>query len=437
MTAETTAITKSTPPRAASDQTLSMPAEAALFLALVAILLLPAWLNGFPFVMSDSIAYSGQGVNWMRSKTAAVAMAPLYDLLGYWALPVVNALLTAAAWLVLARLFGFGRLAFLILPLSVLALQPLYASAVMVDIWFFAAIAFGLAAMVWSSPFLALVTGILLSAHGSGILLFAPFAVLAAILFRKPRFLVYAGVAVGSALVVTTALDMRHHSNQPRLEKIFFAARLFSAFPDLLADECRRSGNQVLCTAAERVDALRQMPEHAGRRDFFWELNRELQPEFDLQAFERDHAVPIILHGLVGRPLAIAGLVLRDLVSFYGPDTTFDFLRRPDEAMPDGFATSRQAAGMMQDALAKRSASALRFTLYLITAATLLASWRSMDRDTKRWTFLFLALSLGNDILFATLSGPPDRYHHRVLGFLAISVLVAISASKRGTGESR
>ncbi|RYG93492.1 MAG: hypothetical protein EON57_19945, partial [Alphaproteobacteria bacterium] len=63
-----------------ANNTLRM---AALSAALFVILLLPAVWNGFPFVMEDSIGYSGQGVGWMRSKTAAVAVAPLYALVGY------------------------------------------------------------------------------------------------------------------------------------------------------------------------------------------------------------------------------------------------------------------------------------------------------------------------------------------------------------------
>lgn len=431
MTFNETGITNTSGAPAAPGSALSLPAQAALFVSLVTILLLPAWLNGFPFVMSDSIAYSGQGVNWMRSKTAAVAIAPLYRIFGYWALPLVNAVLTAAAWLVLTRLFGLGRIAFLAIPLAVLALQPLYASAVIVDIWFFCAIAFGLGAMVWSSPFLALATGILLSAHGSGTLLFVPFAILAAILFRKPRFLIVASLAVGCAIAITAALDARYHPDQPRLEKTFLASRLFSAFPDLLRDECARSGSEVLCRGADRVEALRQMPEHAGRRDFFWELTREFRPQFDLPTFEREHALPIILDGVTNRPFDVLALVASDFASFYWPETTFDFLARPDETMPAGFARSAQAAGAMQTPLAEQAASAARILLYVTALTAIILCWRRTDPDAKRWIALLLLLCLGNDLLFAALSGPPDRYHHRVLGLLAVTALIGLTSSMR------
>lgn len=415
---------------------LSLPAQAAFFVVTVGVLLLPAWLNGFPFVMSDSIAYSGQGVNWMRSKTAAVAVAPLYGLLGYWALPLANAVLTAAVWLVLARLFGMGRSILVSLPLALLALQPVYASAVIIDIWFFCAVIFGVAAMRWSSPFLALVTGILLSAHGSGVVLFAPFVLLAALAFRAPRFVIHGALAIVTALAVTAALDMRYYPDKPRLEKTFFASRLFSAYPDLLREECRRSGANVLCRAATRVEELRAMPQHAGRRDFFWELTNELQPDFDLSEFETKHALPVILDGLSNRPTDILMLVAADFASFYGPQTTFDFLERPDQAMPAAFSTSRQAAGALQSPAVERSATMARYLLYALVLMTLVLCWSRTDRDTRRWIALLLLLALANDLLFAVLSGPPDRYHHRILGLLAAAAMIAFSTARHRASPS-
>jgi hypothetical protein len=40
--------------------------EIGCFLLLFVVLLGPALINAFPLVMEDSIAYSGQGAQWMR-----------------------------------------------------------------------------------------------------------------------------------------------------------------------------------------------------------------------------------------------------------------------------------------------------------------------------------------------------------------------------------
>lgn len=407
-----------------------LAAEALLFLALFLLLLLPALLNGFPFVMDDSIAYSGQGVNWMRSKTAAVAAAPLYGIVGYWALPIINAAIAASAWISLGRTFPAGRLAFAAIPLSVLALQPIYASAVIVDIWFFGAIVFSIGAMKRSSPFLALLAGILLTAHGSGLILFTPFAIVAAIAFRSVRHLLFAVLSIATALVVTTALDMKYYPDMPRLEKTFLASRLFSADPALLRRECERSGDHALCDGAAFIERIRPLPENAGRRDLFWDMQSRLQPGFDLAGFERNHALPIILDGIRSEPLAFASLIAADFVSFYLPETKFDFTARLNEAMPPAFAQSSQARGVMETAAARGTATVLRYLLYLTAVLALSTRWRAMDSPARRWTVLLLLLGLANDLLFAVVSGPPDRYHHRTLGLIAAAALIAMAAGR-------
>ena len=138
-----------------------------LFASLFCLFLLPAVINGFPLVMDDSIAYSGEGAHWMRPKTAAVAAGTLYPYLGYWSLPLLNALLVASAWTAFARTFELGRAACLVLPLSLLALTPLYTSAVLVDVWFLAAVLLSAVAMKRSSFVLAVGAGVLLSSHMS------------------------------------------------------------------------------------------------------------------------------------------------------------------------------------------------------------------------------------------------------------------------------
>lgn len=408
-----------------------------LFLALAMLLLTPALLNGFPFVMDDSIAYSGQGVNWIRSKTAAVAAAPLYRWIGYWGLPLLNTLFAAGAWVLLCRSFDVGRWAWLALPLCVLSLQPVYASAVIVDIWFFAAVAFLIVAFRWSSPFLALLSGILLSAHGSGPLLVVPFGLAAALLFRRPAYLLTLALALGTTVIVNAALDSKYYPEIPRLGKTFVASRLFSIHPELLTRECERSKAAVLCEARSVVEQVRALPENAGRRDFFWDVTRALSPRFDLVAFEEQHATPIIRDGLTWKLSETARFVTEDLISLYTLGTWFDFTDKLLEPMPEGYYRSLQ---YRQDILHRPSleatATGLRFALYIIVAAILLARWRQIDPAAARWIVLILLLCLGNDILFALLSGPPDRYHHRILPLLAATVTIAFAA-RNGTPRPR
>lgn len=409
---------------------------ALLFIALVAVLLLPSFLNGYPFVMDDSIAYSGQGINWIRSKTAAATAAPLYGLVGFWALPILNAILAASAWLVLSISFGIRQWQFVALPIAVLALQPVYASAVLVDIWFFPAMIFLVVALQRSSPFLALLSGLLLSAHGSGLWLAVAFAVGTAAILRRPRYLIYTGLAVATSIAVTTALDLKHHPDTPRLEKTFLASRLFSVHPELLRIECERSGEAVLCAAADVVTALKVDPAHHGRRDFIWDLQARFGERFDLVRFERDHALPIIVSALRHDPTETIRSMIGDLASFYAPDTRFDFTGTLVETMPERYYGSLQyRENLMQHDTVRTAATAFRYLLYGLVAGVLAWRWRAIAAEDRRWIGLLVALSVANDILFAILSGPPDRYHHRILGLLGAAMLIALS--DRNLGRAR
>ncbi|MCZ8180456.1 MAG: hypothetical protein O9309_15650 [Rhizobium sp.] len=409
---------------------MSAGATALMFLSLVALFLLPAWLNGFPWVMDDSIAYSGQGVNWMRAKTAAVLVAPLYGLIGYWALPVFNAVVNAAAWLLLIRNFDL-RAYWLVLPLAVLALQPLYTSAVLVDAWFFAAVVFLIVSIRSKSPFLALSAGILFSGHASGLILACVLTVLVALFFGIRKAGVMPVLAIGTAIVVSSFLNAKYYPDTPSLSRTFLAARLFSVKPELLRLECERTSQKVLCEAADLIETIRHQPENAGRRDFFWDLMRAFPGRFELAAFERDHAWPIIRTAITTMPLETTTLMLQDFFSFYGTGTRLDFASRLNEPMPQPFAASWQAKGVWETDSHLAMLTGLRLLLYACFAVALITGWQRLDRDTRLWIAILLLVSLANDGLFAVVSGPPDRYHHRILPLLASATALLLVTNRR------
>jgi hypothetical protein len=408
---------------------------ATIFLLLVLLLLTPALINGFPLLMDDSIAYSGEGVGWIRSNTAAVLIAWPYRLLGYWALPLFNALLTATAWLLLCRSFSpFAPFA-MALPLALLSLQPLYASAVLVDSWFFSAIALLICAIRWRSPFLAMVAGVLLSGHASGLLLTVSFSLVATLAFRNPRVLAMPVLAIGTMLVVNTALEYKYFHDVPRLGKTFLASRLFSIHPELLTSECERSGNRTLCAAGAFVAKLQADPINVGRRDFFWDVARQFPQRFRLDLFERRHAGPIILEGLTYQWVTTTRVIAGDFLSFYAPETRLDFIPALTEPMPDGFYRSAQPRGLWENDAVRGLSTALRYTLYCAVIGALLRGWQWLSRDERTWIGILFLLSLGNDLLFAIVSGPPDRYHHRILPLLGAIALISIGGICRGRAQ--
>jgi len=395
---------------------------AVLGIALTLAFMMPALINRFPLVMEDSIGYSGQGVGWIRSKVPPILIYPLYRVMGYWALPLFNAIVNAAAWLLL--IYGFRmRKPWLVLPFAAAALQPIYTSAVLVDAWFFPAVVFLVFSVKWSSPFLGLAAGLLLAGHGSGLPLAITFILIAAFLFglKSIRMTLLAIVMMVSA---NAFVNSKYFPDTPPMSKTFLAARLFSVHPELLRRECERSGNEVLCEAAVLVEDLKQDPETAGRRDYFWDLARFLRERFDLRDFERNHAKAIILDGLTYRPFLTALVVVQDFFSFFGPGTKLDFNAVLSEPMPPAYDGSLQAKGLWQDDQTRTLLTGLRFVFYVACIVAVAVGWRSSTIDMRKWFFVIVLMCLANDALFALLSGPPDRYHHRILPLYAAAACI-------------
>lgn len=415
----------------------SLLADTFWFLALTGLFLLPAIINGFPFVMEDSIAYSGEGAHWMRPATATVLAAPLYHLIGYWSLPVITALLSAAAWVAFCSEFKCRRWLPLAAPLAVISLQPIYTSAVLVDALFFPAIVFMVLAIRRKSPAFAFIAGCLLSSHGSGVILATVLTLVTFAFLRSRAPLIFGGLAVLTALVVGVALHTHFANGLPNLGKTFLAGRLFSVDPTLLGKECQRSGDQSLCSAESELEAIKTLPGNKNRRDLFWDVRNRMGERFDLVNFERNHALPVIWQGLTGQPARFAAIILEDWLSFYLPRTRFDFRPSLGEPMPAAYYKSLQSKGMMQSNAIRSSATWMRYTFYLTLAFGLFATRKVLSRTEWHWVAAILLLCLANDLLFAIVSGPPDRYHHRILPVAALAALLGLARTIDARREAK
>jgi hypothetical protein len=78
------------------------------------------------------------------------------------------------------------------------------------------------------------------------------------------------------------------------------------------------------------------------------------------------------------------------------------------------------------------AATGLRYGCYLAFGAALIIGWRAAPAGVRMAVLGALVLVFVNDALFALLSGPPDRYHHRVLPLLAASALLLLSPRRTG-----
>ncbi|MBR9805691.1 MAG: hypothetical protein GYB49_00485 [Alphaproteobacteria bacterium] len=398
--------------------------EILLFAVLFIIFLAPALLNGFPLVMGDSIAYSGEGAHWMRGKTAAVLMALPFKLLGYWALPVFNSLLNAFAWLLVFRLLHAEPKLPAYLALIICSLQPLYTSAVIVDSWFFPALVLLCYAARSRWVLMGILAGVLLSAHGSGVILAIVFSGLSLLVCRKAKPAYAALLAIVVAVGFNSVLDATVSPDRPRLSKTFPASRAFSVQPELLEREAERSGDASLLKAAELTRQLKTTPGEEQRRDFFWDLWSSDKVHLDLVKFETEHAMPIVLDALFYDPVPLGFTILRDFGSFYSPQTEFDFRQNMVEEFGLHYEASMQAAGVFEDDIVSHIATAMRYVCYVCFLAALIFGWNRTSVAGRRLVLAIGLMIVCNDALFAILSGPPDRYHHRILPLLVVAILI-------------
>ena len=402
--------------------------EVLLFAVLFLVFLAPAILNGFPLVMGDSIAYSGEGTHWMRGKTAAVLMAFPFKLLGYWALPLFNSLLNAFAWLLVFRLLGAEPKLPAYLALVICSLQPLYTSAVIVDSWFFPALVLLCYAARSRWVLMGILAGVLLSAHGSGVILALVFSGLSVLVCRSSKPAYAALLAIIVAIGFNSVLDATMSPDRPRLSKTFPASRAFSVQPELLEREAARSGDTSLLKAAELTRQVKATPGEAGRRDIFWDLWSSDDVHLDLVKFETEHAMPIVLDALVYDPVPLGVTILQDFGSFYSPQTELDFRQNVVEEFGPHYEASRQAAGVFEGDAISNVATVMRYVCYVSFLAALIFGWSRTSITGRRLVLAIGMMIVCNDALFAILSGPPDRYHHRILPLLVVAILILMGS---------
>lgn len=377
--------------------------------------------------MSDSITYSGKGANWFRGKFPALLLTLPYKLVGYWAMPILNSAMAAGAWILLLRVYDIRPSRRVLCILIVLSLQPIYTSAVLVDAWFFPAVILLLSARRLPEIYVGILAGLIFSGHGSGQIFALVVAVLAAVLFRSRRQVVAGLVAAVIAFGANLLLDAMIMPETPRLSKTFPAARVFSVQPELLQREAGRSGNLVQSEAADEVARIKTYRENKGRRDLFWDVWKTSEGEFDLARFEEHHALPILKVAFMFEPVPLARTIFLDFLSYYGPETQFDFQPVLSESFPERFYASHQAKGFFAAVPVELAATILKYGCYLAFAAALVFGWRQAGADIHRTIMGMGLIAIANDALFALLSGPSDRYHHRILPLLAVGTVLLIS----------
>jgi hypothetical protein len=403
---------------------------------LTAVFMAPAFGNLAPLLMEDSVAYSGANFHWMRSRIPTLLASGLYQLIGIWALPFINSLLNASAWLILRQWLGLKISIWFIAIIAAASLSPLYTSAVLVDSWFFPATVFLIYGMEKNHRLLIAFAAVLFAAHGSSLILVPVLLILYSIIWRRwPQiwnvFLVFV-VVFGS----NTLIDRLCCSSMPRLSTIFVASKAFSADPNLLTLRAIETGDPDVAYAAKYMQTAAARDELAkGRKDLFWDIWNSDRQRFDIIAFEKKHAGPIVIEAILHRPLLLIRSGIQDFISYYAWPATLDFRAAHETPWPDILARSWQSSGVFESTFLSYLTGSLSLGIVAAAAFFGLVNHHKITVEQKAFVLLAIVMILANDLVFAFLSGPPDRYHHRALPLAGATIIIFIAAQGLSQGK--
>ena len=416
-------------------------------LAALAALLVPAWVNGFPFVFADTGGYLARPFE----HTLALGRSALYGLFlasgikfNFW--PVIIAQGLVVLWLVrlalrVHALEGLGTFAFTAAILIMSTSLPWYAGMLMPDIFVpVAVLALHLFAFShqglrrWELVLLVALLGFAMSSHMSIVALvgalLAVFAVLklvaARLAFPSPNLTRAAGAAAaGIAIAVASNLAI---AGQPRFTpggSTFFFARLLQdgIIARYLTEHCPDPEIRLCAFRAE-------LPQDSD--EWLWG-NSPLGKLGGWDAFEPE-ARRIIIRSVIAYPLlhartAIAATAEQFLKlgmgeGFHAKDNWHaeSILRRYAPGTLAGFMASRQ----QHDAFRFEVLNSIQIPLALVAALLLpaiaLLTRRIRPQLAALATTVFFAL-LANAAICGIVSNPNARYQSRIA---PLAVLVAL-----------
>ena len=276
------------------------------FLVVLVLGIAPAVVNGFPFYFWDSPNYDGTQFNGIRELTPAILSSTLYQLLGAWALPMINATVFSIIMTRFAKLFLRNTPLWIIIVVILCSSAPFYLSFIMPDIWFVFLIMCFLMLLRRVSLFDFLVSIVACTGHGANKYIFMLVVAIVAFTTNTPiRVLqIAAAILIGSVLL-TAAVDLplRGSVAPERLSWATLGSKIMNDVPEALAVLCKQTPQKKICALREKVAAL--TPVGALDDQYLWNAGILFQePGLSLSEFN-----------LLGRQLAL--IVAREFPSHY------------------------------------------------------------------------------------------------------------------------
>jgi hypothetical protein len=414
------------------------------FLAIVAIVALPAFVNGYPFYFEDSAAYDGHGLylpstgarfNLYSDIPGSIASL-FYPVLGVWSLLAINALVFSYVFVKFSNIFLSHVPVYTSLLFLMLTGTPFYISLLSPDIWI---VVMGLCIamlMVRFSYVNFALAVVACSGHGSGIYILVA-AVLGFIIIglQKVRFALLAGAICASSVIVIFLVDLWIYGTVPteKQAQATIASKIMNDVPEALVDYCDQLPQERICKLKDRVNSV--TPHSGDDAQYLWDAHLRDQPDGLTWSEFNELGMRLLFFVLTSRHASTYIVEsVYDYVNFFKPDRCLGFSgfvpNAAEEWSLQHYAKGENKSLARSGAFSAETSFCKLFYLSSFTVfvlGLLVFVWTLFHRKYENYDIIVLLylIEVSNDVFFALFSGGYTRYHLRALSLSAVIVLIA------------
>lgn len=411
--------------------------------ALLAVGLLPALVNGYPFYFEDSAGYTGHRLTGtIRSDVPRLALWPLWPVAGVWSLPLINT--AAFAWVMhrflKALMPNIGIVP--VILVMVATTLPFYLSLISPDAWFILLYLAVLLLVIdgWSVPAFAM-AAIAVSGHGAHPFILAatsPLIVMAARCRLRAASIIGTIVLAGIVLNMVADLTLQGRLWPPKIGWAVVASKILNDVPEAYDELCAERPDVPICRFADEVRAL--TPHAHSDNQYLWTSGLQRSRKMDMWDFNRSGRALFVV-AITRHPWEFLRAALMDVPQLYLPHRGVGFagfvdeaeLRMPDLNLMDHDTLTRR--GLLRNRIVRSLVLGLNLVIYGLAILSTVVIARRGTRTEMGMVLVLVAAVLCSDFFFASLSGSDVRYHMRSVFLYGLIVLIAWNRlSSRETG---
>lgn len=449
-----------------------------VFLIALALFLGAVLVNGFPFIITDTIRYGGMLPGLSDAPVLLnQVMQPLFAVAGLWGPALLN--MCAAAYVLarLATLPGLREVWFLLPAVSLVSLQYVYAGMVSTEIWTF--ITLGLMACLMQDKRVRLLDVVLIAigALGHATMFLISFGGLGLMLIffaaSWPRIIIVAITILAAAQTERGVFQASLPDDVP-MRYTYISGEILSHHPHIYTAFCKAEPDGRFCQEpyAGFIHDLRADPANADRidrvfkgkraqlfiwgADSFWSENSALPPEHRMSRVENEVAGQELWSFALRNHLgAFFEVMPAKAVSFwhYPPpgiwlsfDTWFSDTRirlhreTIDQALAGYEGTLQDQGALLHWHYRRVSQLAMQASIVVGLIAPLVLIFIARDA-IWRLSFVFAGFVVGNFATISVAGAIVGRYTERAVvfaglnGALLIAALLVLFAFRPSGGE--